>query len=278
MIALRLSTLVPLLPVLILSGYILVGFILFVARVGHLPEAGFDREVEKRSASPILGRLPRHFLMWMISPWERQLVRIGVSPNAITIASFLIACGSTIALALGHFAIGGWLYLLAGILDVLDGRVARKTGRVTRGGAYVDSVIDRYVELVVLSGFAIFYRNSWALGVVLAAAIGSVMVSYAKARGEGLGVDVNVGVMQRPERLFYLGIVTATSPVVEALWGHGRFPPFVAAIFALAMLAASANLTAVRRILHTMALLDGRPLSPTAERINEYEQGIFIRR
>jgi hypothetical protein len=83
-------------------------------------------------------------------------------------------------------------------------------------------------------------------------------VSYTRARGESLGVQVNIGTMQRPERLFYLGVISALSPIVETLFGHGMLPPFVPVVVALLLLGFSANVTAVRRITHTLALLDGR--------------------
>ena len=82
------------------------------------------------------------------------------------------------------------------------------------------------------------------------------MVSYTRARGEALGVDVNIGTMQRPERLFYLGVVTVCAPVVEALFGHGPLPPFAAAVVALVMLGVTANVTAVRRIVYTLRCLE----------------------
>src|SRR5262249_31933744 len=116
----------------------------------------------------------------------------------------------------------------------------------------------RYAELVVFGGLAIYYRHTWALYVALLASLGSVMVSYTRARGEALGVDVNIGTMQRPERLFYLGVISGLAPLGETLFGHGALPPFVPVVVALALLGASANVTAVRRISHTLARLDGR--------------------
>ena len=89
--------------------------------------------------------------------------------------------------AVGNFGAGGWLYLLTGILDILDGRIARATGKVSASGAYFDSVMDRYAEIIVFAGFAYFYRDSWVLFLVLAASLGSIMVSYTRARGESLG-------------------------------------------------------------------------------------------
>ena len=187
--------------------------------------------------------------MWVLGPWERTLVRWRVTPNALTFASFVVACFSAVCFALGNFGAGGWLYLLTGILDILDGRIARATGKVTKGGAFFDSVMDRYAELVVFGGLAVYYRGSWAIYVALfALGLGSMMVSYTRARGEALGVEVNIGTMQRPERLFYLGVISGLSPIVETLFGHGALPPFVPVVVALALLGASANVTAVRRI------------------------------
>jgi phosphatidylglycerophosphate synthase len=241
-------------PALALTAYFVLGLGVFALRARRVFPA--DEEVARRPASRLLGRYLRHYLMWMLGPWERALVALGVAPNTLTLASLVTALGAAVALGAGRFALGGWLYLGTGILDILDGRVARASGRVTAGGAFFDSVIDRYAELVVFAGLALFYRGSWVLALVLAAAIGSVMVSYARARGEALGVDVTVGTMQRPERLFYLGLVMAMAPLAEALAGRGplvRFPPVV---IALAWLAVWSNFTAVQRIAHTLRRLD----------------------
>jgi phosphatidylglycerophosphate synthase len=256
----------PLAPALAVSAYfiIMLGIFELRARLYGLP---VDADVAARSASKLLGRYLRHYLMWVLRPYEQALIRLRVSPNAITLASLVTAGISAWALATGRFALGGWLYLFTGILDIFDGRVARATGQVSPGGAFFDSVMDRYAELIVFFGLAYFYRGSWAMFVVLSAALGSVMVSYSRARAEGLGIhDVNIGTMQRPERLFYLGVITALAPIPEALVGHGRLPMFAPVVVALTLLALSANVTAIRRIVHTLARLDaGRPApAPTA--------------
>jgi len=258
------SAYVPLYPLFALAAYFIIALGLFSLRARWVGIA-VDAEVASRPASKLLGRYLRHYIMWVLGPWERALVRWRVSPNALTFASFLVACVAAVCFALGNFGAGGWLYLLTGILDILDGRIARATGKVSKGGAFFDSVMDRYAELVVFGGLAVFYRQSWAIYVALAAGLGSVMVSYTRARGEALGVQVNIGTMQRPERLFYLGVISGLSPIVETLFGHGTLPPFVPVVVALGLLAASANVTAVRRISHTLARLDGRSQPPRTE-------------
>jgi phosphatidylglycerophosphate synthase len=227
-----------------------------------------DAEVLGRPDSPVLSRFFRHYIMWLLSPWQRLLVRSGLTPNMLTFASLMAAAGSGVAAGLGRFALAGWLYFLCGILDILDGRVARIRNQVSPAGAFFDSVIDRYAELFVFAGMAVFYRNSWALGAVLLASLGSVMVSYTRARGEALGVsDLNIGVMQRPERLFYLGMSMIWAPIVETAFGHGSLPAFPLVVGGLALLAVSTNFTAVRRIRHTMARLNAaQPMRPEPTR------------
>jgi phosphatidylglycerophosphate synthase len=265
----------PLWPAFALSIYFVGALLVFAlrARFGGVP---VDAEVARRPASRLLGRFLRHYFMWVLGPWERAVVRTGVSPNLITLTSLGTAIGSAAAIAGGRFALGGWLYLATGILDILDGRVARATGRVTIGGAFFDSVMDRYAELVVFGGLALFYRQSWAMGVVLLAQLGSVMVSYTRARGEALGVDVNVGTMQRPERLFYLGMAVAFAPLVETWVGHGPLPQFALVVVALALIGLSANVTAVRRIVHTLERLEAR--AETAQKASPATQVVPLRR
>jgi CDP-diacylglycerol--glycerol-3-phosphate 3-phosphatidyltransferase len=244
-------------PAFILMIYFVSGLLIF-SIIGRKRGLQIDGEVQDRPDSRMLGRFLRHYIMWLLAPWQRALVRSGITPNALTAASLAVAAGSAVAVGAGYFSVGGWLYFLCGILDILDGRVARVTNRVSASGAFFDSVIDRYAELVVFGGLAVYYRNSYALGVVLLASLGSVMVSYTRARGESLGIsDLNIGTMQRPERLFYLGMSMIWSPIVEASFGHGALPPHALVVAGLVLLGVSANVTAVRRIRHTMARLEG---------------------
>jgi len=252
-------------PAFILMTYFVVSFVLFSVRT-WVKGLAVDAEVMGRSDSPVLGRFFRHFIMWLLAPWQRLVVRSGITPNQLTGASLLAALGSGIAASQGRFALAGWLYFLCGILDILDGRVARINQQVTAAGAFFDSVIDRYAELFVFGGMAVFYRDSWALVAVLAASLGSVMVSYARARGESLGVtNLNIGMMQRPERLFYLGMSMIWSPIVEGVFGHGPLPAHALVVGGLLLLAVSTNLTAIRRIKHTMSRLNaGTPTGTPA--------------
>lgn len=162
--------------------------------------------VDRRKFTELLGPFLVRWLLWMIRPVERLFVASRVSPNVLTFLSLLMCAGAGYAIAVGHLATGAWVYALAGITDILDGRLARATGRQSKAGALFDSVADRWGELAMFTGCAWYLRDSgWLLAVMLAIA-GSMMVSYTRARGEGLGLSLDGGMMQRAERIVVVSI------------------------------------------------------------------------
>jgi CDP-diacylglycerol---glycerol-3-phosphate 3-phosphatidyltransferase len=144
----------------------------------------------------------------VLDPLGTFFNRLGLMPNTMTILGLV---GNTIGayfLARGDMLIGGILILLMGPVDALDGTMARLRGQPTKFGAFVDSVTDRYSELVIFMGLLFFYlqRGDWiTAGVVYLAAAGSVLVSYVRARGQSLGYDTKVGILTRFERYMVLG-------------------------------------------------------------------------
>jgi CDP-diacylglycerol---glycerol-3-phosphate 3-phosphatidyltransferase len=193
-----------------------------------------------------VGELKRRFRAIVGDPLARALIRLGVSANAITVAGFLLNCVAGLVVASGSLALGGLLYLLFCSLDFLDGSVARLTGTGGPFGAFLDSTLDRLAEAAVLVGLVYWYgaraEPLWATAAA-AAMIGSFMVSYARARAEGLGFDCEVGWLQRPERIVLLGTALVASPVAE--WA----PPA-----AVAALIAATAITTVQRIAHVARL------------------------
>ena len=175
---------------------------------GHAPR------VTAVKHNQVLGLFVASFLVWLIGPLERLLVG-RVSPNVVTAMSLLL-CGVTgVAVGLGHLAGAVWLYALAGILDVLDGRIARLTNRQSAAGALIDSVCDRWGELFVLAGYAwLLHDSPWSL-TVIAALGGSMMVSYTRARAEKASAfsGLRVVIMQRAER-----IVLVAGGTMIAVW------------------------------------------------------------
>jgi phosphatidylglycerophosphate synthase len=176
--------------------------------------AGRPPAVHDVKHNELLGPFFARFLVWLIGPIERLLIG-RVSPNAITVAS-LVLCGVTgAAVALGHLPGAVWLYVFAGILDVLDGRIARLSDQQTPSGALLDSVSDRWGELFVFAGYLWFLQDSPWLVAVMSAIGGSMMVSYTRARAESLGVVLSGGVMQRAERI----VLVVIGSLIAAWYG-----------------------------------------------------------
>ena len=150
-------------------------------------------------------------------PVARLLSRLGLTSNSVTLLGLAVAGVSAYLLSIGYMWAGGVALLLSGVFDLFDGALARATGRASSFGALLDSAVDRVSETVVLLGLLIFYlQESSTEGVVLVylALAGSIMVSYLRARAEGLGIECKVGIMTRPERVATLGIGTDCRSVV----------------------------------------------------------------
>lgn len=146
-------------------------------------------------------------------PLTDRLIRIGVGPNAITTVGAVVVVASAVAFGFGRVRLGGFLLLLSGLIDTLDGQVARTTGQTTLFGAFYDSTLDRVGDGATFIGIAIFLLTTTGvrypvLGAVLCmiAILSSLLVSYARARAEGLGLECKVGLVQRAERILLIGI------------------------------------------------------------------------
>ncbi|MXY20467.1 MAG: CDP-alcohol phosphatidyltransferase family protein [Dehalococcoidia bacterium] len=181
------------------------------------------------------------------TPVALLMGRVGLTPNLVTIIGLLIAGVAAYLIAVGLWWVGGLVALFAGIFDMFDGALARNTGRASDFGALLDSTIDRVSEAVVLLGVLAFYLasdNDWGAMLVYAALVGSIMVSYMRARSEGLGIECKVGVMQRPERVALTGL-----GLIVAHW----IP--VVMLVVLGVIAALTTVTAIHRLVHTWRML-----------------------
>lgn len=179
----------------------------------------------------------RLWFKWVLDPLARLFLRLGLTPNMVTMLGLL---GNTVGayfLARGEFLTGGLLVAVMTPIDALDGTMARLRGEASDWGAYVDSVSDRYAELIIYGGLLYhFLTVGDTLGGMLTfgAAAGSVLVSYVKARAEGLGYEAKVGILTRAERY----IVLAPALVFNFVY------------IGLGILAVFANITAVQRIFY----------------------------
>ena len=248
----------------LLFGYFMGGLLPFAWRcLRHRGLPFHDPHLEARRRSPLVPRWAMYYLVWAIAPLERALVRLHVFPNSVTLSSLLLSVVAAVALGMGFFDLGGWLFLLSGILDILDGRVARATGRVSPAGALFDSVLDRYAEFVAYTGLLVYYRDVWVFYAALALQLGSFMISYSRARGEGLGVTGDVGTMQRPERILLLGCAVGGAPfLAHVLEPDAARPFFHLAAVAVCLLALASNVTAVARFRYIYRALGGAKRAP----------------
>lgn len=257
-----------LLPAILLAAYFLGGLLPYSIRT-LLRGPYRDAELEQRGSSAVLGMGIRRYFAWVTRPFWAFLRGVDLPPAALTTLSVLLAIAGGVALAAGRFALGGWLYIFSGICDFFDGRLARATGRAGKQGAALDSILDRYADTAILAGLAWYYRESWVLIPVLATLVGTFLTSYIRARGEGLGVEVKVGLMQRPERLAVLGAALALSPILAALRAPADLhPTHWLAVGALLFLAVTTQTTAAHRFVFLLRALGGRatPSRPTLAR------------
>lgn len=204
----------------------------------------------------------------VINPFVRLLIRMGVTPNIVTTigmlgnmaaAAVLIAAGVKAqnggGADFGLVTLAGALIIGFSLFDMLDGQVARLGGMASTFGAMYDSVLDRYCELFTLGGIAY-----WLIGIgdffgallTFLALTGSIMVSYVRARAEGLGLECKIGFMQRPERV----VVTAVATIAAGITGmnlpeYSTFDPNLILVVAMGIIAVFANLTAFARISHS---------------------------
>ncbi|MFC2171483.1 CDP-alcohol phosphatidyltransferase family protein [Acidobacteriota bacterium] len=169
----------------------------------------------------------------------RRLGGLGIHPNLLTTIGFLLNIVTGFLLALGKFGAAGGMMIFAGAFDVIDGAVARMTGRQSRFGAFYDSVMDRYSDMALYVGIIVFYvRTDNMLGILLTciALSGTIMVSYCRARAENIIPQCKVGFWERPERIVLL--------IIGTLSGH--------ILSTMAILAVFTHLTVIRRILYTL--------------------------
>lgn len=186
----------------------------------------------------MLTRTVGRWLSWPIERIAALLARTGIPPNVVTWSALVLNLWATVFFAAGRFRAAAGLMVLAGLGDLLDGPVARRQGRVSLFGGFLESILDRYADLMLFLGLLVYYVSvNRFLYVVLAciAMAGAVMVSYAKARAQSLAAVEDVGFWERPERLVLMILGGLFNRMALVLW----------------IIAIGANITVVHRILRT---------------------------
>ena len=187
--------------------------------------SGFRKTVAYRFTQPIVLLLAKTF----------------ITPSALTWFGFLLSGGAAALIITGHLFAAGFVVLVAGLFDMLDGALARETNQTTRFGAFLDSVLDRFSEAILLLGILVLYAGEQAFVQILVvgvALLGSLMVSYVRARAEALGLECEVGLFTRPERVIVLALGLLLNRVDYAL------------VISLAIIAVLSLITVGQRLLY----------------------------
>lgn len=216
------------------------------------------RDLRNVHGSAVLGPLIRAWHFENLRPFEDWCVRHEVRPSTLTYAQLAMSMTLGACYAAGLLFTAGWLLLIAGSLDVVDGRVARRTGTGSQQGAFLDSVVDRYADTFAYIGLAIYFHDSWILWITLFGLLGGSMVSYARARAEALGAECRVGMLQRPERTVILGFGTMFSVLIDHMTGPWWGVDNGLLVLTLIVIAVLSNVSAVHRVVHVHNALEGR--------------------
>jgi CDP-diacylglycerol--glycerol-3-phosphate 3-phosphatidyltransferase len=176
------------------------------------------------------------------TPTARILSKTGVTPNTLTVMGFLVSVAAGVLIATEYFLAGGLVVLLAGAFDLLDGPLARTTGKTSKFGGFLDSTLDRLSEAAVLAGILAYYafhEGTWEPLLAYGCFVGSVMVSYLRARAEGLGIKCEVGIFTRVERVIVMSI-----GLIVGQWVGLAIPIMLGIVTALAFV------TVLQRLIH----------------------------
>jgi CDP-diacylglycerol--glycerol-3-phosphate 3-phosphatidyltransferase len=199
----------------------------------------------------MLSRTIGGYLSWPINRLAGLVAPTGIPPNFITWAALCLNLWAGILFSQGRFAAGGGMMILAGLCDLLDGPVARLQNRVSVFGGFLDSILDRYADLILFLGLLVYYAsvNRFIYAFLAGAAMaGAVMVSYAKARAESLVPNEDVGFWDRPERLVLMILGALANRMPPVLW----------------ILAIGPNITVIHRIVHTWKQTKEVATAPTS--------------
>jgi len=170
------------------------------------------------------------------------LIKLKISPNLISILGLLAGLGAGLLFFFEHPLWAGFSIFICGVFDALDGKVAIKTNRQSSYGAILDSSLDRYSEFFIYLGLALHFQHHWAMWTAFLSFFGSAMVSYTRARAEGLGFECSIGMMQRAERIIFLALGAVLGVILKIF--------NITMIVVLLLIALFSHITAFQRIYH----------------------------
>jgi len=251
------------LPLIIISEVFMTFFLYFAITWSSRQKTP---EVIARLHDSFIGVFFVAFWYWFTEPGVKFFIKLKFTPNRITTISILFSLITGYLYAIGKFAPAGWMLILTGTMDLFDGRVARQTNNSTISGGFFDSCTDRYTDGFIFGGVALYFASDLfrtvntpvnffvpnidfiMLIVMIIMLVGTASVSYSKAKGESLGFPTNRGLMQRPERITVLAIISCTHPFVSVMLKKVNAHPDLVFMIALALMAIMINGSALSRM------------------------------
>ena len=218
-----------------------------------------DPDAERRNSRFLMGAgdFLVHWLLWALRPLDRVAAALNLSPDFFNFAGLFFGILSGIAIATDRIELGGWAIALGGVADIMDGRVARARQLSSPYGTFIDSMLDRFVEVFAFLGFVVYLR-AFTYGPLLAAAAitGSLLVSYARARGESVGVLCKEGLMQRAERLVLIFLACLLDRPLD---GWRGWPQGTLVLWTMALIATGTFVTSAHRTVWIAMRLRAKP-------------------
>lgn len=241
---------ISIIPLIVLNGGFCLGYVFFLisGRMKRRPN-----ELQDRSTSFIVTGSLQNYWYWITEPFVKLMAKLGIGPNFITLAGIPIAVFAGFLYSKSAWGAAGWFMILGGIFDILDGRVARATNSVTKAGGFLDSVSDRFSDGFVLTGLAFAFRDHWLFFFVLLCFTGFFTVAYARARSDANGVPCAVGIFQRPERIYSLGLASIFTPLLSYYAGV-QSPVLIYLV--IIVLGIGTNITAAYRTYYSFSRLN----------------------
>jgi CDP-diacylglycerol--glycerol-3-phosphate 3-phosphatidyltransferase len=246
------------------------------------PEEITQRSKNKKGpeSSKLLGSGLKKWWLMLMLPIEDYLLKIKIHPNVLTVSTLVVSAITGVFYHYGLIFIAGMLVMAGSTFDIFDGRVARAQGISSEHGAFFDSCLDRFSEAFIYLGLLSFFQGTVFIYVMFLILVSTTMVSYTRARAEGLGVKCEVGIMQRTERVVYLGVLSVFNYpgnlVTSAL---GYEPDNYLLKLALIIMLVFSSYTAVQRMFHVMGELKKRDsdniteAEPIVELLPEEDKG-----
>lgn len=258
-----LSTLVAAGAVILFLLTAVSGYAVRTLLVGRKQEA----KIERLGGTVLFGSWLMEAVYWAIRMPGRLMARAGIRPDTLTWTSLAVTLVSAPIAASGHLSTAGLVFLIGAAFDAFDGMVARETGKSTRSGAMLDSVIDRVADAAPLAGLVVFYRFSvWQMLIPLVGIVGGQLVSYVRAKAEAAGLDLPSGLMRRHERVTYISAALIIAPTLSPFLGKPFGAVHPATLTLLALVAFTSMLAALRLLGAARTALAVQD-SPLADRV-----------